>query len=277
MKAAHYQFKVGRIACTVLLDGVSILGAEGIVRRFPDGTETAYRRAFTAMGMSLDDAASSMNILLAKLDTEMTLVDAGQGGKPNGGMLTASLSEAGITPESITSIIITHAHIDHVMGLLDDNGAAVFPNARYIISKPEWAYWQQQLHSTAADQQPVAAMMQEKGLRFINMDEQIMSGLSAIPIPGHTPGQIGLLFESEGEQLLHLADLLHSPMQFAQPEWSAKFDVDTSVSIPTRQATLGHAADVGFLTLFYHLAFPGLGHVKRAGTNFIWNAVTTNS
>jgi glyoxylase-like metal-dependent hydrolase (beta-lactamase superfamily II) len=113
-------------------------------------------------------------------------------------------------------------------------------------------------------------MMQDKGLRLIDMDEQIIPGLTAVPIPGHTPGQIALLLESENEKLLTMADLLHSPMQFAHPEWSSNFDVDTGVSVPTRRAMLGRAADENMLALFYHLTFPGLGRVARADKGFTW-------
>ena len=103
------------------------------------------------------------------------------------------------------------------------------------------------------------------------MDEQIIPGMTAVPIPGHTPGQIAVLVESDQEQLMHMADLLHSPMQFAHPEWSASFDADTTLSVPTRRAALGRAADEHMLTLFYHLTFPGLGRVKQAATGFTWD------
>jgi glyoxylase-like metal-dependent hydrolase (beta-lactamase superfamily II) len=97
-----------------------------------------------------------------------------------------------------------------------------------------------------------------------------MSGLTAVPIPGHTPGQIALLFESQSEKLLHMADLLHNPMQFAHPEWSPTFDVDIRCSVPTRRKVLDQAASENLLTLFYHLTFPGLGWVRQAETGFRW-------
>lgn len=86
---------------------------------------------------------------------------------------------------------------------------------------------------------------------------------------------IGVLLQSEGEQLIHLSDLLHSPIQFAHPEWSASFDVDTSQSVPTRRDALERAADENMLTLFYHLTFPGLGRVKRSPKGFTWKPLAT--
>ncbi len=270
MSAQSYVFRLGNVDCTVLSDGVYFMGAAKIVKRYPDATEADYRQAYADIGLSLEEANSAFNILLARMGDETVLFDSGEGGKPNGGHLLESMQLADIAPESITLVVLTHSHGDHVLGLLSDAGEPVFPNARYVISKAEMAFWQSRIDAGLSDQQAIVTMMQQQGLRLIDMDESILPGLSAVPIPGHTPGQIGLLLESEGEKLLHLADLLHSPMQFAHPQWSASFDADTSLSVPTRRNTLARAADENLLTLFFHLPFPGLGHVKHAQAGFIW-------
>ncbi|HEX6292056.1 MAG TPA: MBL fold metallo-hydrolase [Herpetosiphonaceae bacterium] len=275
MRATSYAFKVGRIDGTVLLDGVSVVGAAGMVRRYPDATEAEYRQAYADLGLSLDAAESSLNVLAARIGDETVLVDAGEGSRPNRGYLPASMRLAGIAPESISLVVITHTHGDHVLGLLSNDHTPVFPHATYVMSKAEWAFWQDRIVAGAVDHGPIAAMLEACGLRLIDMDEPILPGLAAVPIPGHTPGQIAVLLESEQEQLMHLADLLHSPMQFAHPEWSASFDVDTSISVPTRRAALARVADAKMLTLFYHLAFPGLGRVRRAATGFIWEPLET--
>lgn len=275
MSATWYAFKVGRIECAVLLDGVTVLGKDRIVRRFPDATEAEYRQAYADLGLSLDEADSSFNILLAHIGGETVLVDTGEGGRPHGGYLLESLRLAGVAPDAVTLVVITHAHGDHVLGLLADDGEPTFPRATYVISELELRFWQGRIADGAADQGPIVGMIKAQGLRVIEMDEQILPGLTAVPIPGHTPGQIGLLFESEQERLLHLADLLHSPMQFAHPEWSATFDADTSISVPTRCEALRRAADEHLLTLFYHLTFPGLGRVRHAGQGFIWEPLAS--
>ena len=273
MSAKTYPFKVGRVDCRVLLDGSSVLGKDRVVRRYPDATEADYRQAYADLGLSLDEADSSFNILLAHIGQETVLVDTGEGGRPNGGYLLESLRLAGIAPEAITLVVITHAHGDHVLGLLSDEHEPAFPNATYVISKEEIAFWQGRIAAGAADQGPIVAMMEAQGLRVIDMDQQIIPGMTAVPIPGHTPGQIAVLVASEQQQLIHLADLLHSPMQFAHPEWSASFDADTSLSVPTRRAALGRAADENMLALFYHLTFPGLGRVKHAANGFAWEPI----
>lgn len=269
MSANSHTFKLGALECWVFLDGRSALSNERFLDRFPDATEAAYRDVFSGMGLSLDDASSSMNILLVKMGDEMILFDSGEGVESEGGYLLQSMKLAEIAPDTITKVVITHAHGDHILGLLN-NGEPVFPHATYIISKEEMAFWQKRIEERFANQVPIMRMIQEKGLRLIEMDEVIMPGLTAIPIPGHTPGQIALRIQSEGETLIHMADLLHSPMQFAHPEWSAKFDADTSVSVPTRRQALQLAAENDALTLFYHLDFPGLGYVEQTNSGFRW-------
>lgn len=272
MRAKSYRFKVGDVDCAVLLDGAFVRGREGIVRRFPDATELDYARAYADLGLSLDEADSSFNILLMHIGAEVILVDTGEAGKPHGGYLHESLHQVDIMPEDVTRVILTHAHGDHVLGLLTDSGAPMFPNARYVMSAIEMDVWR----ARAVDNpqhQAIITLLEARGIELIAMDAPLAAGLTAVPLAGHTHGQIGLRLDSHGETLLHLADVLHSPMQFAHPEWSASFDADTRVSVPTRRDALALAADTQALTLFYHLTFPGLGRVRRAGEAFGWSPV----
>src|SRR5262245_50542902 len=82
MNGKAYSFKVGNIDCAVLLDGTSTIGKEGMLRRFPNGTEAEYRKVYTDLGLSLDEADSSINIFAAKIGKDTVLLDTGEGGKP---------------------------------------------------------------------------------------------------------------------------------------------------------------------------------------------------
>lgn len=270
----HYTFKVGSMDCTVLLDGATVMDAERIIRVFPDATEAEYRQAYADMGLSIDDGDLSFNILCVKLGEQTVLVDTGEAGRPSRGLLPESLKLANIDLASVTLVVITHCHVDHILGLVTEGDKPAFPNATYVISKPEMTLWQERMDAGHVEYRPLVEMMQRRGLRLIDMgvgaDEQIIPGVTAVPLPGHTPGHIGLLFESDGEGLLHLADALHTPMQIPHPEWSATADMDTSTSVPTRRDALKRAADNTLLTLFYHLTFPGLGYVRHGAQGFAW-------
>lgn len=270
MTANYYPFTLGQFECIVLQDGARLLGKESMLKRFKENSEAEYRQAYSEIGLSLDEADDSFNVLLVKVGEETVLVDSGEAGKPYGGLVLESMKLAGLGPEAVTRVVITHSHGDHVLGLLTDEGQPTFPNATYMISKEELAFWQGRIDE---GQQPILAMMEARGLRLIDMDSPIVSGVRAVPIPGHTPGQMAVLFESDGQKLIQLADMLHSPMQFAHPDWSPVFDADASISVPTRRNTLNRVAEENMLALFYHLTFPGLGRVRRAEQGFTWEAV----
>jgi glyoxylase-like metal-dependent hydrolase (beta-lactamase superfamily II) len=141
MTPQHYPFTLGALRCHVRFDGAVTLGREGILRRYPDASEAEVRAAFAAIGQTLDDADSAFNLLLIEQGDVRILVDAGEGGKHQGGEVVKSLRVAGMTPDAITHIVLTHTHRDHVLGLFTHDSAPVFPNARYLISHQEMAYW----------------------------------------------------------------------------------------------------------------------------------------
>lgn len=276
MDAQYHRFTIGEVEAFALWDGGNHLGSEGLMRRFPDRDEAALRQAYIEAGAVLDDEVNSLNPLLLRIGGETVLIDTGEGSRPDRGLLPASLALAGIAPEAVTRVIITHTHGDHVQGLLTADGQPTYPNATYLISADELAFWQQRIDAGTADpHRPFLALIQAQGLRVIAMDEPILPGLTAVPLPGHTPGQIGVLVTSGGEQVIHVADALHNRMQFVHPDWSPRFDADTRYSVHTRQTLLAQAADKQRLLMAYHLPFPGLGRVRRAasGPNFQWEPV----
>ncbi len=97
--------------------------------------------------------------------------------------------------------------------------------------------------------------------------------VTLVAMPGHTPGHTGLLIEANGERLLHVVDLLHTLPQFKYPNWHINFDSDGPLAEQSRKAILARAADEKLLTMFYHLPFPGLGHVVRAGSAFSFQPI----
>ena len=174
-------------------------------------------------------------------------------------------------------LILTHSHGDHVLGLLNADGQPNFPNATYVMSRAEYEFWQARIDSGQATHRPIMNMMQQQSLRIIDMNENILDAVTAFPLVGHTPGQIGLHIKSAGQSLYHFADLVHSPIQLPHPEWCAKFDDDITQSYQTRLIALTKAANHAHLCLFYHLDFPGLGNVQAGEIGFEWHPVSDAS
>lgn len=268
MSAKIHPFTVGHIRCTVLFDSNTPVDNDRFMKRFPNGNEADYRQAYADIGLDFDAADSAINILLIQTDDACVLVDTGERGAS-----LDSLQAAHVSPDEVTLVIITHTHGDHVNGLLTDDGQPTFPNARYVISQREMQFWKERI-AHGLDNQAMIDLLEKQGVTLIEPDAQILPHIQAVPIPGHTPGQIAVKISTDDGGFIHMADLLHSPMQFAHPEWSARFDDDTAVSVPTRQQALGMAADENLLTMFYHLTFPGLGYVARDGENYRWKPIS---
>jgi glyoxylase-like metal-dependent hydrolase (beta-lactamase superfamily II) len=100
-------------------------------------------------------------------------------------------------------------------------------------------------------------------------DQQIADGVDLIPLPGHTPGHVGLHISSGGDELLYITDAIHQPhIQLGQPQWHVAFDVAPDEAAVTRRRILQQAADNRTLIAGAHLPFPGLGHVEAVGEGF---------
>src|SRR6185437_10619591 len=157
-------------------------------------------------------------------------------------------------------------HWDHVEGNTDGHGNPTFPNARYIMSEIEWS-------SHAADPSKIdQAQLLSIADRFeqIAMDAEIVPGIRAIPAPGHSPGQIALSVESDGDALLQAADTFHHPLELMHPEWYFAFESDPEATVGTRRQLCDLAARQQLLVMPYHLPFPGLGHIVADGDHWLW-------
>ncbi|MEO0564583.1 MAG: MBL fold metallo-hydrolase [Chloroflexota bacterium] len=279
-----YAFTVGRFRCAVVSDGTAPVDMDRIAGRFPDVPRDALRAASEALGFDPDNFSSAYNVLVVRAGdddwegTETILFDTGSGvdARPvSRWHLLTSLAEVGVRPEDVTIVVITHAHGDHINGVLTD-GTPTFPNARYVISQPEWDHWTTLAESETERFAGLTATfeaMEAAGLTKLTPGDEIVSGIVSVPLPGHTPGQIGARISDDGDELLHLIDALHAPFQLPHPAWSIKFDTDPAQAATTRREALQMADEGNTFTLFYHLGFPGLGRVLAEGDAFRWQPI----
>lgn len=268
-----YTHTVGDITCHVLGDGAPPLSREAVQRFVPVSLDEAAQ-AFAAIGIDMDDLHANYNCLLLQSGDEHLLVDVGFGKhrQPEMGRMFAGLDALGLAPDAIQQILISHAHGDHMAGLLDAEGQSIFPNAAIHINAVEYAYWMRSDRESVTDILKTIAPQ----LKQFEIGAELIPGVTTVAAYGHTPGHTALMIESAGEKLFAAVDVLHMPVQFAHPDWSPSFDWDTAVSVPTRQAVLQRLADEPLTALFFHLSFPGLGHVERDGAAYRWVPLTIN-
>jgi glyoxylase-like metal-dependent hydrolase (beta-lactamase superfamily II) len=110
-------------------------------------------------------------------------------------------------------------------------------------------------------------------IELVDDGEEIIPGVTAHLAPGHTPGQIALQVESQGEKFLYLVDALLHPIHCEHPEWFAIVDMDKEKTVKTRMEFLTKAANEKMLTMFFHFDFPGLGYVIKKGESWIWEPI----
>jgi glyoxylase-like metal-dependent hydrolase (beta-lactamase superfamily II) len=219
-----------------------------------------------------------VNAFLIRHRGRLMLSDAGSGHTmgPTLGKLPQNLRAIGVQPEAIDTILLTHLHPDHSLGLVDEAGRAMFPKAELIVHEVEAAFWldrvpmhddSERIQRNTKAQRAVTAPYRDRIRRV--KDGEVLPGIAATLRPGHTPGHTNWLIHSGGERLLMWGDIVHlASLQMARPDATLVFDVAPETARATRQAVLDWAASERVTVAGAHLPFPGFGSVATADQGF---------
>jgi glyoxylase-like metal-dependent hydrolase (beta-lactamase superfamily II) len=252
----------------------------------------------------------SIHAWLVRTPRRVILVDTGAGNdkdRPNVPSLNHlnepfldRLKAAGVRPEEVDLVLLTHLHIDHVgwnTTKVDGRWVPTFPNARYVFSGRERAY----LAALSASDGSEAAFRAEAKLgprpdppvpgiyegvyedsvlpvidaglaQEIDVDgTEAVEGFSFIPNPGHTIDHACIRFSSRGEQALFWGDVMHHPLQFVRPDWNSVFCEFPDAARKARRWAMNHAAETNALVFTTHFAESSVGRVWREGDRFTWH------
>ncbi len=267
-----HEFKIGELTAFALKDGTFLFPNDTKVFGVGRSSEDVAK-VLAAAGVPTDELSLSIQPLLVKVGKQTLLFDtgAGSGAGETAGRLVTSMREAGIEPSDVTDIFISHAHGDHIGGLVDASGALVFANATVHISSPEW----DAVKAAAESDANRAAQVQAWGSKvkaFAPGLEILPNVVKGVEIKGHTPGHSGYLITSGAESLLYIGDSAHHYVVSVQePEWTIQFDRDASTAQASRKEMISTNAEAGQRIYAVHFPFPGLGRFKSEGRRFVWD------
>lgn len=275
-----YRFSLGKFECVAIQDQDQTATAERLFGEYP---REEWLPLVNAYESDIDAIKISNTCLIVKTDGDLILFDGGDGtrNEDSHGHMLANLQEAGFDPADFSVVVLSHGHGDHYGGLTDGKGNLIFPNARHLVWKAEWEHW------TSDDRMPeIEAESPERAeqirqyllpiaskLELIEDQTEFVSGIHAVPAPGHTFAHTAFHIQSEGESLLYIADAALHPVFFERLDWAFSNDYDKAQSGKTRDQLAKLAVEHDALVLVYHFKFPGLGRIYQENETWKWRAI----
>lgn len=290
MSRSTYRIELGHLTATVLSDGTMRAPASLLAA---DLDEAALRAALAPFGQSPPLIDVPVCVLLLRDHGRIVLVDGGFGALPRPpgvaqdavGRLPLALAEAGVAPDSIDDVLVTHLHPDHIGGLLTPDGRPAFPRAQIHVPAQEATFWRD-VYPTLSDRSAISLKPEvaDGALRFLDAistrlslfesGQPVGDRIGTIPLPGHTGGMAGYVFEGGGSALMMLADTWpHVGISFSHPESRSAFDADHETAVLTRRRAAEAARDSGAIVMATHAPWPSLGRITGSGDTLQWIAL----
>jgi glyoxylase-like metal-dependent hydrolase (beta-lactamase superfamily II) len=280
---SRYALQVGEIDVLVVSDGVLPLPTETMATNADPAARGAWLEDMFLPPNAFDWA---LNVLVVRSGEQTILVDAGLGnqfaGFPRAGQFPKRLEAAGIDLSSITDVVITHMHMDHVGGLLvDEVRSRLRPDVRIHVAATEVDFWKSPDFSRTSMPAPVPEVLRSTAQQFMRyygnrlqtFDEhhEVAPGVLVWRTGGHTPGHSVVRITSGGDRLTFAGDAIF-PVGFDHPDWHNGFEHDPEEAVRVRVRLLEDAAATGELLIATHLPFPSVGRVAVDGDTFRWVA-----
>jgi len=270
---AATDMALGAAQLTTLSDGNLVLPLDFLIGDLPQAQAI---EALAQHGITGDTLTPPCNLTLYRDGTNTVLFDAGSGPgfMPSAGHLADALDAAGITPDEITHVLFTHAHPDHLWGVLDDFDDPVFAGATHMIGQAERDYWTDPATvETIGEDRASFAVGAARRLEAIadrletfTGGQEVLPGIMAHDTPGHTPGHISFEVRQGNAAAMVVGDAIgNGHLALAHPGWASGADQDAEQGIATRLRLLDRLAAEGMPMVGFHLPEGGLGRVERAG------------
>ena len=271
-----YRFNLGNAEVSVVSDGPLPLGPpKGTFIGVPD---EEVRKMLSDNFLSPDNVVLEQNSPIVNMGEKMVLFDTGMGTSkafgPTTGRQQKSMAEAGIKPGDIDAVVLSHAHIDHIGGIVGEDGKSLFPNAQFYIAQSDFDFWTDEgklggpLKDFVVHARKNLLPVRDR-LVFFKDGQEILPGVQVLAAPGHTVGHSIFMVTSNGKSFAFLGDLTHHPILLLEkPRMQFSYDTDPKQAAETRVKLLDMIATNKIPVMSYHFAWPGFGHIAKTGEGF---------
>jgi len=288
-----YRYKVGSFECTSINDGArSFPLPDTFVKNVPkEEALAAAEAAYMPKGM----VTVPFNPQLINTGSKLILIDCGNGianfepSKGAVGRTLQNLAAAGVDPKSVDVVLMSHLHPDHTNGIRALDGSMAFPNAEIMVPAKDWEFWMSEENAAKAESnqmmknyfanvRKIYAAIESRVTRY-DWGKEVVSGITSIAAPGHTPGHTAFAVASGDSKVLIQSDVTNIPEFFLRnPDWHVAYDVEPATAQATRHKFYDMAAAEKALVVGFHFSFPSIGHVEKDSTKYrlvpiAWNPV----
>lgn len=275
--AAYSSVKQGSYQVDTLSDGYLTLPGEFVFAPMP---KDELAPLLEEQNVKLERLTPECNLTLLRSDEHKVLFDCGSGPDfmPTAGKILDSFEALGLAPEDITHVVLTHAHPDHIWGLLDDFDDPLFYEADYLIGQDEWAYWTDpETVETIGEARTTFAVGAARRLAAIedrislfSGGDEILPGVAAVASYGHTPGHMAFEVRGGGsESLMIVGDAIgNHHVAFARPGWPSGSDQDAQSAIKARQMLLERIAAEKMQMVGFHFPNGGVGRTEKTDDGY---------
>lgn len=272
-----YRFNIGKFEATIVSDGPLPLGdpTKTFIPTQGENITGLLEKHF----LPTDNVVLEQNILVVNTGSKLVIFDTGMGDSdifgPTTGKLKNNLKAAGIDPAQIDAVVVSHAHPDHLWGLMGADGTPNFPNAQIFISQADYDFWTADAQLNGDGFVKLNAETTVKQLKpnmekitFLKGGEEFLPGIQAIATPGHTPGHMSFMITSDGETFCNLADISHHYVLLFEKPWvEFAYDTDAKAAVASRTKMLDMLATDKIQFVSFHFPWPGIGYAGRHGAN----------
>jgi glyoxylase-like metal-dependent hydrolase (beta-lactamase superfamily II) len=279
--AGFYRYKVGTHEVTVVTDGVNKF-------RFPDGFVANKSRDEVNAGWAelygtKDEMVVPYTPIVVNTGSKLVVIDTGTGeanferSKGASGQFHSNLKAAGISPDQVDMVIISHFHGDHINGLLDKDNKLAFPKAEVLVPAPEWKYFMDDAEMAKQTSDRMKGVF--AGLRkvFDALDrkvtqyeagKEVAPGITSVATHGHTPGHMSFVIAQGNGKVFVQSDVTNNPLFVRNPGWHLMFDQDPQTAEATRRKTYDMVVAEKMMVQGFHYPFPALAYIEKNGNGY---------